>query len=118
MARTVEQIQQQIIDSVQADSTLSEASSTSRRAHWRLWTNECATASNNLEQVWDTKKAELEQLAAQSHAATIPWIKAQMFNFQYDADVPQVLLLNTTTDKPFYYYPTVDATKRIITQCN
>lgn len=117
MARKTEQIQQQIIDSVQADSTLSGAASPSRRAHWRLWTNEVATASNNLEQVWDEKKIELETAAAQTPAATPPWIQARMFEFQYDSNTPQVLQLYTNTTKPYYYYPTVDVTKRIITQC-
>lgn len=118
MARTIEQIQQQIVDSVQADPTLSEASSPSRRAHWNLWANEVAAASNNLEQVWDEKLIELETAAAQNPAATIPWIQARMFEFQYDANTPQVLQLFTNTTKPYYYYPTVDTSKCIITQCS
>ena len=117
MARNTDQIQQQIIDNVQADATLSQASSPSRRSHWRLWTRETATAQNALEQVWDEKKAELEKAASETAAATKPWIQRKMFDFQYDANTPQVLLLDTSTAEPFYYYPTVDPTKRIISQC-
>lgn len=68
------------------------------------------------EQIFDTFKSDTEAQVAIAAPQTYAWIQAQMKLMQYDATTPQVLQFDTTTFAP--YYPTVDATKRIITFCS
>lgn len=75
-----------------------------------------AIAQSYFEQLADLFLQQVEAQVAVSSASTPPWIQDNMFKFQYDATVPQVLQLDTTTMS--YYYPTVDPTLRIITACS
>lgn len=116
MARSVEEIQNSIIASVQSDADLSGATSTSRRALWRLWTYVVALAQNIFEIEMDLEKDNVQAIVDAAPAANTAWVQAQMFKFQYDATTPQIVQLNTTTFA--YAYPTIDTTKQIITRCS
>jgi len=114
MARTVAQIQAQIIQYKQGQTALDGLDSTSKRAIWLLWTYITAVAIAVLEQLIDAYVATVEALVARSSASSALWIQDKMFKFQYDATDPQVVQLIDTVPT----YPNVDATKRIITACS
>lgn len=115
MARTVTQIQQQILDSVAADSVLSPLlTSTSKRAIYRLWAFITAVAINLLEQLQDILKSSVEATAATAAPATPSWVQAQVLKFQYSSTTPQVLQMINFVPT----YPTVDATLRIVSRCS
>lgn len=114
MARTVEEVQEQIIAAKNADSNLSSLTSDSHRAIWRAWTRIIALAIVTLEQLKDLWVSEVEAIVARSSPANKLWIQNKMFEFQYDATSPQIVQLIGMEIK----YPTIDATKRIITACS
>lgn len=115
MARPVNQIQQQIIDSVTSDPVLSPIlTSTSKRAIWRLWTFIVAVAIAMHEQLMDIFSASVEATAAAAAPASYTWLQAQIFKFQYSSTSPQVVqFLNFAPS-----YPIVDPTLQIITRCS
>lgn len=114
MARTVSEIQQQMLDNIAADATLATLlTSTSKRAIYRLYTYIVAVAINALEQLIDIFTASVEATAATAAPATSAWLQAQIFKFQYSATVPQVIQLINYAPA----YPVVDESLRIITRC-
>lgn len=115
MARSVSEIQQQMLDNIAADDTLGTLlTSTSKRAIYRLWTYIVAVAINALEQLMDIFTADVEATAAAAAPATPSWLQAQIFKFQYDANVPQVVQLINFAPA----YPVVDESLQIITRCS
>lgn len=68
------------------------------------------------EQINDDQLLKLENQMLKMPTGNAAMIQASILNyFQYDATTPQIIQLDTTTGA--YYYPTIDATKRIVTQC-
>lgn len=116
MARTVEEIYQSIIAAKEADSNLNSLTSTSRRAIWRLWAYIVAAAQATQEQLMGLEKDNVQAIVDAAPAGNAAWVQEQMFKFQYDATTPQIVQLNTSTFA--YAYPTIDATKQIITRCS
>lgn len=124
MARTISQIQAQIIAQIAATPELGYYDSNniwrnittndSARAIWRLWTWIQATAIAVHEQLIDVYISTMESIVARSAAASNLWVQYKLFQFQYDATTPQVVQLIDTVPQ----YPVVDATKRIITACS
>ena len=114
MARTIAQIQAQIIATKQAQPELAGLTSTSKRAIWNLWTFVIATCIGIFEQLLDSFLLSVEAQVNASAGASILWLQAKMFQFQYDAITPQVVQLINTVPQ----YPVVDATKQIITACS
>jgi hypothetical protein len=115
MAREIAVIQQQILDSVAADVTLSQnLTSTSKRAIYRLWAFVVAVAIAIHEQIIDVFKSDVETLVSQAAPGTPPWIQAQVFKFQYSSSSPQVIQLINLAPQ----YPVVDPALRIITRCS
>ena len=114
MARTIAQIQAQIVATKQAQPELAGLTSTSKRAIWNLWTFVIATCIGIFEQLLDSFLTNVETQVNASAGASILWLQAKMFQFQYDATVPQVVQLINTVPQ----YPVVDATKQIITACS
>jgi len=114
MARTIAQIQAQIIATKEAQPELVGLTSTSKRAIWNLWTFVVAACIAIFEQLLDSFLTEVETQVAQSAGASVLWLQAKMFQFQYDATTPQVIQLINTVPQ----YPVVDANKRIITACS
>lgn len=115
MARPIALIQQQILDYIDADETLGPLlTSTSKRAIYNLLAYVMAVAISILEQLWDAYQKVLEAIAASAAPGSGPWLQAQIFDFQYSADVPQIVQLINFAP----IYPVIDASLRIITRCS
>jgi hypothetical protein len=114
MARTIDTIQKQIIDQVQADPDLVDLTSTSKRAIWRLWTFVVATAIALFEQLQDVFKKEIEDTASKAIPGNAAWIQNKVQQFQYDDTVPQIVTLVNLI--PIYLI--VDPGKRIVSRCS
>jgi len=114
MARSVDTIQQQIIDAKNATTELSGLTSDSRRSSWILWTRIVATIIAFFEQLLDVFKSEVEAIVAVGAPSTPQWIQDRVFKFQYDATNPQVLEIIDLTPQ----YPVVNADLRIVTRCS
>lgn len=114
MARSVNEIQQAIITDFQATPELAAASSTSKRAIWRLWTYVVAVAINLFEQLLDLFQVQLERTVDLTAPQTAQWLQAKVLEFQYDATNPQVLQLVDLIPK----YQAVNEDLRIVTRCS
>lgn len=116
MARTVDQIYQNILTAKAAESDLSGLTSTSRRAIWSLWAYVIASGQATFEQLLDLEKENIETVVLSAPAGNPYWVQQKMFDFQYDATTPQIVELNTSTFA--YAYPTIDTALQIITRCS
>lgn len=115
MARSIEIIQAEIMAQISADPNLTVlTANVSSVAVFRLFSYCIAVAINTFEQLQDIWKAEVQAVADATPTATPLWWQAQLFKFQYDDTVPQVLELNGFVPQ----YVTVDSTKRIITNAS
>lgn len=110
MARKISVIQDQIIASKDAEAALASLNSPSQVAIWRVWTFIQAVAINLMEQVIDIYVAFIESKIAKAGAGTLPWIRDRILEFQAGD--------NVTYSDGVISYPTVDATKQIITRCS
>jgi len=116
MARSISQIQNQILQQIAADPVLSGLNSTSASAIYKLWTYYIANSQAIEEQLNDQFVNTVEGVAAILPPGTLPWIQEQAFLFQYSSTTPQIIQFNTTTFAP--YYPTVNPTLRIVKNCS
>jgi hypothetical protein len=124
MARTVSQIQSQIIAAIASNTNLNYVDdngitrnityNTSNRAIWRNITFIVSAAIAVFEQLQDLFLAAVEAQVAQSAAASTLWVQAKMFAFQYSVSNPQVVQLVNTIPQ----FPVVDPTLQIITACS
>lgn len=89
MARTITEIQNEIIAAVQGDTTLSGASSSSSTAIWRLWTRVIASAVWALEIIYDAFRADLIAQVEALRPHTLKWYQAKALAFQYGSDLPE-----------------------------
>ena len=112
MARSVTDIQNEIIAAVQADPNLTSLTSPSAVAIWRLWTSLTASALETEEQINDVFRAELEQIAREAVPGTADWLQKRVLEFQYDQTNPQVI---TVIDGKANY-STIDESLRIVTR--
>jgi len=112
MARTVTDIQNEIIAAVQADPNLGGLTSPSAVAIWRLWTRVIAASLETEEQLNDLFRLEMEQLAREAVPGTADWLQKRVLEFQYDALNPQIV---TVIDGKATY-STIDASLRIVTR--
>lgn len=108
MARTITEIQDEIIANVNTD--LPELTSTSQVALWRLWTYIVAVAIAVHEQLWDAFKVDLQTIADSAQVGTAQWLQAQALKFQYDAGNPQVLVVEDFVP----VYPIIDESLQIV----
>lgn len=74
-----------------------------------------AVAIALFEQILDVFRSDVEYQVSLEPPGTPRWLQNQVFLFQYDATVPQVVQLNTSTYR--ISYPVVNPDLRIITQC-
>lgn len=88
MARTIAEIQTDIIAQKNADSTLSGLSSGSATAIWRLWTYVVAVAIYTLESLYDAFRAQVLDDVARLKPHTPRWYQEKALAFQYGADLP------------------------------
>lgn len=86
MARTIADIQAQIVSTVQADSTLGPLlTSASATAIWRLWTYVAASAIYLVESLWDNFKVEVAELVANGKPHTLRWYQQKALAYQHGA---------------------------------
>ncbi len=83
MARTVEQIQADIIAAKNGDATLSALNSPSATAIWRLWAFITATAIWTLEVLFEQLTAEITDLIDRAKPHTVRWYQEKSLQFQY-----------------------------------
>jgi len=84
MARTIDEIQQSMITAIQADPVLAPvATSTSKVAIWRLMTRIFASCAWGVEMLFDTLKAEVNELIANLKPHSARWYATKAKQFQY-----------------------------------
>ncbi len=114
MARTVDQIQTEIISAVESTTELSGLTSQSRRSIWRLFSYVVAYIQSLFEQKTDLFKTEIESIVDRAAPNTAAWVQDRVFKFQYDATTPQVIDLVELVPT----YPTVNLDLQIVTRCS
>lgn len=83
MARTITEIQTQILASVASDTTLSSSlTSTSATAIWRLWTYVVATAIWLHESAWDSFRVQILSDVANQKPHTLRWYRGKALSYQ------------------------------------
>lgn len=112
MAREITAIQQQILEAT-AGSGIG-VNSTSKRAIYRLWSFIVATAIGVFEQILDAWQVDIEKKIAAAPPGSAQWVHAQVLNFQYSEDEPQVIQLIDLAPR----YPVVNKSLRIVTRCS
>jgi hypothetical protein len=84
MARTIKEIQDDLIAQVQTDATLAALlTSTSRTAIWRLWIFIIAVVCWTLEQLHDLFKADVNEIIAEKVPHSLRWYVKKAKEFQY-----------------------------------
>lgn len=89
MARTIAEIQQAMLDEIAADAVLSGvATNSSKMAIYRLWTRIVASVAWTIEVLFDTLKAELNELLAVLKPHSLRWYAQKAKDFQYGYELP------------------------------
>ncbi len=83
MARSIEQIQNEIINAKESNSDLAELTSTSKTAVWRLITFVIAFSIYTLEKLFDIHKTETDDKIALLKPHTARWYRQKALAFQY-----------------------------------
>lgn len=110
MARTPEQIQQQIIDEKNGKPELAALNSVSNSAIWRLWIFITAQIIYYFERLQDDFKADVQAIIDNNQYGTLTWWYNSVKAYQ-DADL--LVFMNNV-----FKYPVVDADKQIIKYCS
>jgi hypothetical protein len=113
MARTFQEIRQQMDDEQSSQPELSGLTNQSATAIHNVWKDVVARCIWVLENLWDRKKAEIEEVLSRGGVGSTKWVIQKCFEFQYDAVTPQVVQL---FDNFVPRYPVIDPSKRIITR--
>jgi len=107
MARTIQEIRAEINRAKNNDPTLSTLNSNSQTALWRLWIDLVAFVQNQLEQLFDIFKAEINDTIEQSRTGKLSWYVAKAKAFQ-----------NGDTLNGLGEYDVEDASKQIVTRAS
>jgi hypothetical protein len=83
MARTIAEIQAQIIAAKEADPVLAGLTSTSRVAIWRLWTFVVASCQWTLEKLFDQFKLDVDEIIAAMKPHSLRWYAEKVKAFRY-----------------------------------
>lgn len=106
MARTINDIQNEIITAVLQKTGLSL--STSKAAEWRLWTYIVAAVIHSFEIILDAFKVEIDTLTNKITPGTVRWYAEMCYRFQNGYE----LLFDENS--AMLYYPTIDENAKII----
>ena len=87
MARTIQEIQEEILNIKQSETVLDDLNSTSKVAIWRLWVYITAFVIHTLELIFDTHKSEVSQALKQLKPHTARWYRNKALAFQYGFDL-------------------------------
>lgn len=114
MARTTQEIYDSIISAKEAEPNLSELTSNSQVAIWRLWAFITAVVINLFEQLQDAFKVEIQEIAKTIVPGTPAWLRQKALEFQYSETSPQNLVLVDLVPT----YPVLNESLRIITRAS
>lgn len=106
MARTINEIQNEMISSVQEKTGLTF--SKSKVAEWRLWTYVFAAAIHAFEIILDMFRSEIDTLTNKITPGTIRWYAEMCYRFQNGYE----LLFDE--NKAMLYYPVIDPDAQIV----
>jgi hypothetical protein len=112
MARTIESIKQQMIDTKATLSALDDLTTDSQVSLFGNIIYVTAVNIGVLEQLIDLYIAEIETIINAQAVGSIPWLRAKILEFQYGDYVE----LNTSTFA--IAYPEIDEALKIITRCS
>ena len=83
MARTIEQIQNEILKAKETEASLNGLNSTSKVAIWRLWVYITAFVIWTLEKIFDEHKKEVSEALSEQKPHTARWYRNKALAFQY-----------------------------------
>lgn len=113
MARTIAEIQKQIMDAFAGNPDLAPyLTSQSKRAIYRLIAHVIASSQGINEQILDVFTEEIEAMVKSAPPGSFEWLKAKVLEFQYSEDVPQIPQLIDFAPQ----YPQVDETLRVVSR--
>lgn len=87
MARTITEIQADMISRVNATPELAELNSTSKTALWRLWTYVVSVCIWALENLFDQHKSEVTSLINEKAPHSLRWYANKARDFQYGSEL-------------------------------
>ena len=87
MARTIEQINNEIIKAKESEPALAGLTSTSKVAIWRLWAYITAFVIWTLEKIFDEHKKEVSEALSELKPHTARWYRNKALAFQYGFDL-------------------------------
>ncbi len=115
MARSISQIYAQIIEEKNNQTVLAQLNSPISVSIYILWARITATCIWMHEKMFDFFTTEIDGKIAKAGVGSPNWLIAQVFNFQYNADVLQVFYLST--DNFTVLYESENKDYKIITRC-
>ncbi|MDY3352248.1 nucleotidyltransferase [Riemerella anatipestifer] len=83
MARTIEEIQNEILTAKANEPALQELNSSSKTSIWRLWIYITAFAIWVLEKLFDTHREEINEKLRTQRVFSLPWYRDMALRFQY-----------------------------------
>ena len=83
MARSIEEIQEEILQAKASYKELDALNSTSKVSIWRLWVYIVAFCFWTLEKLFDKHKAEVQEILLQRTAHTLRWYRNKALDFMY-----------------------------------
>lgn len=87
MARTITDIQTEILQAKESEPALAELNSTSKTAIWRLWIYIVSVAIWSLEKIFDLHKKEVNERLSELKPHTARWYRNKALAFQYGFDL-------------------------------
>lgn len=87
MARSIQEIQELILQGKAQEPALESLNSTSKTAIWRLWVYIIAVAIWSLEKLFDLHRADIDQRLAELKPGTAKWYHSKALAFQYGFDL-------------------------------
>ena len=90
MARTIAQIQQEILDRKAQEPALASLSNPSQYAIWRMWVYLVAVIIHLHEQLWDVQRVDLEAQIAAQKPGTRSWYAERVLAWQFGYSVELV----------------------------
>lgn len=110
MARTPEEIEQQILDEKTSTTALDTLDSVSNTAIWRLWVFITSMVIHYFEVLQDAFKADVQAIIDNNQYGTLAWWYNQVKAYQH-GDL--LLFINNV-----YKYAAIDADKQIVKYCS